>query len=374
MQNIGGRSPEEILAEYQALRQGYMANGGPVRMFNGGTPPPFQELTVDQILALPPAQQAEYFRQQERASQFERGGFKSRHLTEGAATANEAAARKKAEADRIYQEKILRGDTGLYRPSVETQVEAARGLEEGLAASAGQPNIPPAYNYMPESAASAEEDANKVRLARAEEERKALEAEANKPTAFDNYLTYLKDRDTQLAAMYQEQATEEQRRQEEAGGLPFLLRQLGIGMISSGGNLQQGLRGGLQQAFQAREEQTQAARDRIRELQLKGKMTGIEGAGDIAKLQYEAEVAAAKAASEGRAGQKDYLAQIDDIGRLIASREETIAGGEGDAMTDPLLQQYRAIQRELMQKAGISGNIGSAPYIYDPAQRGIAPR
>jgi hypothetical protein len=374
---IKGKTPEEILAEYRALRTGYMAHGGPVRMFEGGTPPSFVQLTPAEIIALTPAQQAEYFRAQ---AQFERGGFKSRHLTEGAAKANEAAARAKERADSVYREKIVRGDTGIYQPSIETQLEAARGLQEsGIPEAAPEsttpPNIPPADNYMLESAASAEEAASKVRAAREESDRKALEIEKNKPTAFDDYLTAYKNSQAEIANMYREQADKESLREQEAGGLPFLLRQLGIGMIATGGPLGEGVRGGLQQAFSAREEQTQAARDRIRELQLKGKMTDVEAANELAKLRYQAEMDAQKAGREGLATQKDYLAQVDDIGRLISSREDAVDAAGGDISTDPVIKEYRAIQAEIMKKAGLSGTMsgGTAGYRYVPGQ-GAVPR
>lgn len=294
VKNIGGLSVDQILARYQALREQYMADGGAVRMFDGG-PPPFVELTTEEILALTPAQQEAYFRQKDRASQYERGGFKSRHLTEGAAAANEAARQKAEEAERSYNEKIVRGETGLYQPSLATRVEAARELVEP--SEEGGPEAPPStdnrrlmftddFRATPNQLFVAAREGERARKAAAE------------PSDFEKFLKAYQKSQDDIAAIYAEQAEKEQAREAEAGGLPFLLRQLGIGMIATGGPLGEGFRGGLQQAFSAREEQVKAARDRIRELQLKEKMTDIEAASELAKLRYQAAMDAQKAAAE----------------------------------------------------------------------------
>lgn len=362
VKSIGSRTPEEILAEYQALRTGYMANGGAVRMAEGGQPPLKPKVRYNAVTGTYVDENGRILTREEALA------VTPDQLTTAPLEPEGTFEAPPAQAPALEAPSFAPTAYGfdLLRPFTEpTKKEAGYVPTEAQTKEAAQERGPETRRIPSQSAGAAE----LVRRARF-----AAEEAPEESSAFNDYLSYLKERDKQLADMYQQQAEEERRRQEEAGGLPFLLRQLGIGMISSGGNLQQGLRGGLQQAFQAREEQTQAARDRIRELQLKGQMAGIEGAGDIAKLRYEAEVAADKASREGRATQKDYIAQLDDIGRLIADREDTVNDSNGDIATDPLLQQYRAIQRELMQKGGLSGTIGLAPYIYDPAQKGIAPR
>ena len=338
-QSISGRSPEEILAEYQALRTGYMANGGAVRMAEGGQPPLKPKVRYNAITGTYVDENGRLLTREEALA------VTPDQLTTAPLEPEGTFEAPPAQAPALKAPSFAPTAYGfdLLRPFTEpTKKEAGYVPTEAQTREAAQERGPETRRTPSQSAGAAE----LVRRARF-----AAEEAPEESSAFNDYLSYLKERDKQLADMYQQQAEEERRRQEEAGGLPFLLRQLGIGMISSGGNLQQGLRGGLQQAFQAREEQTQAARDRIRELQLKGQMAGIEGAGDVAKLRYEAEVAADKAASEGRAGQTDYLKSYNDAVQAYAK-----AVGEGASPEE--IKLLASNVRYFGEKAGVPSSAG----------------
>lgn len=325
VKGIVDKTPDQILAEYRALRQGYMANGGVVKMRDGQRPadaireeydalPWYQKLGVaaDDVVRLMASgiygdELSAYLQSLSGPETYEQELADEKTLTEEARIRAGSAGNV---APYVLPAKGVTGAIG-YGPRILKGI-ASSPLLRGIATKAGilgtgayllspaEDTEAPSSNAAPDDFRAtpsqlfvAEREAKK-----AAEDKAAREAEANRPTAFNDFMTYLRERDRQVQEMYQTQADEERRREAEAGGLPFLLRQLGIGMISSGGNLQQGLRGGLEQAFKAREEQTQAARDRIRELQIKQKMAGLEGSGDIAKLMYQAELDQARAAAE----------------------------------------------------------------------------
>jgi len=306
------KTPDEILAEYRALRQ--MAGGGPVRMADG-----------EDVPDLFGANSGDYY---------------------GAEVNPELVKRS-----REYLARVPAGDRGPLGPG-------------------GEKTKTPVTNwaFSPAEKAAAE-SALAERTAAT-----APEAPAEK-SPLDQMLEYLRSRDEQMKALYQSQIDEEKKRMEESGGLGAFLRRMGIGMLTDSSSFGKSVQAGLANATTGYEEGRQAAMDRLRELQMKQQLAGIEGAGDIAKLGYEASVEAAKLAREGKAGQKDYLAQLDDIAKAIGNREDKIAEAGGDAATDAELQQLYAIQRKLLSGAGMDGimGAGSANYTYVPGQ-GVVPK
>ena len=299
VQSIGGKSPEEILAEYQSLRAGYMANGGAVRMREGRLVPSLPSWATESILP----------------DNF----FDAPDFTQMPTFENPAG---------ITTEERTAPDEGYGATNVSSSLD--RPGPRGPLGLGGEATRTPVFDN---------------------------DAAPEGPSSFDRYLGAYQSAQQQIADMYREQAEAERKREEEAGGLPFLLRQLGIGMIATGGNLGEGVRGGLQQAFSAREEQTQAARDRIRELQLKGKMTDIEAASELAKLRYESEMEAEKLKREGMMGRKDYRDLYKDAAKSYAD-----AVKEGNA-TDEQLAELRAKAEYYANLAGIS----APPSGVDPA-------
>ena len=255
-------SPEDQLAQYAALRRGYMAGGGAVRMREGELVEPGGPTAAD-FGDVPP------------------GYEPTAPMTD------------------FIPESVFRIDTSPQLGSLEEgpQTEAEPVVRE----SGG--------DRGPETLRGPSESVGRAELAR--RARWAAEEEAKKPSAQDDYIEYLKDRDAKLAAMYDEQLKLEREQQAQATGLPAFLRQMGLGMLSNNRSMGESLQAGLSGAMGAREEQGAAARDRIRALQLKKQMGGIEGLGDTAKLKYESAIAQAsqalKDAREGKATQADYL-------------------------------------------------------------------
>ena len=320
VQNIGGKTPDQILAEYQALRQGYMANGGPVRMAgtaNSGT----LVQAFPAVGRAPTQEQAEEIKRLDELNvlESEAEGFRSLGLTP-----TEIEERRK-------------------------QLEEIRAREAEAEAGTGQAQprmFADDFRATP----------NQLFMAQREAER----ANAPKPlSAFEEYLAYLKERDKKLTAEYKTQEEQELARQQEAGGLPFLLRQLGIGMIATGGNLGEGLRGGLGQAFSAREEQTQAARDKIRELQLKQRINPIESEAEIQKLRYEAAVAADKEARTGGISKEKYFEEANKL-----ESELLKALSENESMDPMGIERVRArieYYRKLAGAADPTAGLGGLP-------------
>jgi len=294
---IGGKSPDEILAEYRALRTGYMANGGAVRMREGGTPP-----SGEIVLTLNP-------------------------LT-GTYTDQNGKFYSRDEAKKILDKK--EGEAPKFNPLTGTTVTPGGELKTGAPELSPPSFFPRIMDFITPKAPEEEKyGATNVttRPDAAFRERGPLGPEGQKsktpitgnvtlpegPSPFDDYLKAYKESQDKIAQIYRDQAAQEIYREKEAGGLPFLLRQLGIGMIATGGPLQEGVRGGLQQAFAAREEQTQAARDRIRELNLKGEMTELEAANELAKLSYQAEIDRQKSLREGAISREKYFEEANKL-------------------------------------------------------------
>lgn len=298
---IRSKSPEEQIAEYAALRRGYMANGGAVRMQDGGTPPRLPSWATESILP-------EDF-------------FDAPDFTKMPTFENPAGV--------PAIEPTPEGAETPVDPAISTPMDRSWTPPEKFT-SAPRPGIfdePPA----PEA-----------------------------PSAEEQYITYLKERDQKLADLYDQQVKAEEERRAQATGLPAFLRQLGLGMLSNNRSMGESLQAGLAGAIGSREEQDAEARDRIRALQLKKQMGGIEGLGNIAKLKYEAAVAASNAAAEraaeGRMTPKDYAKLAGDLEvKLI----EAISESADEETLAPIRQQV-AEYRRLAGMPSASG-LGAIP-------------
>jgi len=337
------KTPEEILAEYRALRQ--MANGGAVGMDAGGVPPSaafLETLTPEQKASMTPQQLQQAWVDfytdvgKRHMGATYAGGRSAGALSPGQRAVNEARTAEEI----VAANKLLLSEKPGATPPKVGSVTGPRGPETTWAPTAEQ------------GAAAKEREANIAA-------RKLVEEEEKSKSPLDQMLEYLRSRDEQMKALYQSQIDEEKKRMEESGGLGAFLRRMGIGMLTDSSSFGKSVQAGLANATTGYEEGRQAAMDRLRELQMKQQLAGIEGAGDIAKLGYEASVEAAKLAREGKAGQKDYLAQLDDIAKAIGNREDKIAEAGGDPATDTELQQLYAIQRKLLSGAGMDGIMGA---------------
>jgi hypothetical protein len=310
-------SPEDQLAQYAALRRGYMANGGPVRMQDG---PP----NGDAVRGLP-----SWATEPLIPDDFSIFGLK------------------------VFPEDFLEAPDFTKVPTFENP-SGLPALEEDAAAPA--PAVPV------ETPAPSP---------RGQEER--FRPAPPPPSPMDAYITYLRDRDNKLAAMYDEQVRQEEERRAQATGFPAFLRQLGLGMLSNNRSMGESLQAGLAGAIGSREEQDAEARDRIRALQLKKQMGGIEVSGDIAKLKYDSAVAAAnraaELATEGRMTPKDYAQFAREIeGKLV----EAIAEGATEADLAPIKEQVAEYKRLAGMTSG--GTIGgTADLNYDPIRKGAFP-
>ena len=92
--------------------------------------------------------------------------------------------------------------------------------------------------------------------------------------------------------------------------------------------------------------------DRLRELQMKQQLAGIEGAGDIAKLGYEASVEAAKIAREGKLTPQDYFNKATGL-------QEAYIKALGDGASAEDLAAIKAEIDHYMSLAGVSGTMGA---------------
>lgn len=286
------KSPEEQIAEYIALRRGYMANGGAVRMQDG--PPNGDAVRGLPSWATEPLLPDDFFDAPDftKMPTFENpSGLPA--LEEDAAAPAPAAP-------------------------VETPAPPPRGQEERF-----RPAPPP-------------------------------------PSPMDAYITYLRDRDNKLAKMYDDQVKQEEERRAQATGFPAFLRQLGLGMLSNNRSMGESLQAGLAGAIGSREEQDAEARDRIRALQLKKQMGGIEGSGDIAKMIYEAAIAREAAEAANVLRPKDYLGSVDEIGRLLADAKDKAEGAGRDVATDPEVLMYTDLLQKAFAKSGMGGTISGA--------------
>lgn len=294
------KSPEQQLAEYVALRGKYMASGGAVRLADGGEP-----FVYTDPFGIPDPSMGAY----------------------GIVPPPAPVPDVPIDSDEY---------TGTY------------SYREGQGGFRG----PETIQQTPATAGAAE-------IAR-REAIKQREIAPQGPSAMDEYIAYLTKRDADLAKLYDEQVKSEEERRAQATGFPAFLRQLGLGMLSNNRSMSESLQAGLSGAIGSREEEDAAARDRIRALQLKKQLGGIEGLGDIAKIKYEAAVAAsnaaAEAAAEGRMTPKDYAKLAGDLEvKLI----EAIAESADEETLAPIRQQV-AEYRRLAGMPSTSG-LGAIP-------------
>lgn len=292
-------SPEEQLAQYASLRRGYMANGGAVRMQDGGTPPKLPSWATESILP-------EDF-------------FDAPDFTKMPTFENPAGVSGIEPAPESAETPV--------DPAISTPMDRSWTPPEKFT-SAPRPGIfdePPA----PEA-----------------------------PSAEEQYITYLKERDQKLADLYDQQVKAEEERRAQATGFPAFLRQLGLGMLSNNRSMGESLQAGLAGAIGSREEQDAEARDRIRALQLKKEMGGIESLGDIAKLKYETEVARQAAEAANILRPKDYLTVVDDMQKAVSdaykSAEDRMVENPDQ---DPAVLAAKANLANVLSKTGLGGTI-----------------
>ena len=225
------RSPVEILEAYQNLRGSYMAHGGTVRMKNGSTPP---RLPFPAVGRAPTKEQAEEIQLQDEILRLE------------------------SDINGI-------GSLGLTPTEIEM---AKRRLEEIK---------PPETPIAPEEAPAPQ--AAPVEM--------PAEPAVEKKGVYD-LLREMQTSTTQAEqAYYDEMLRMEREKAEQSGGLGGFLRQMGLGMMASPGNLQQQLIGGLYSAGTSREETQAAMKDKINELTLAKKKADIEAIKNRIQLQVD---------------------------------------------------------------------------------------
>lgn len=231
-------SPEEELAQYAQLRQSYLgySDGGAVRMADGT---PYGGTNVSSTIAPPPA---------EAPREDQRGWWE--WLT--GVSKEEAADKREQEAmdADAEQARILYASDPAYRARINRQ----RGPLKGDAVSPSE----------------AREIAAK-----------------SQPSAFQ-YLIGSQERQQKMLQDYYDQLIElEKQRMSDSGGFAAFLREMGRGMLSDNSSLANSIRAGAAQATGSREDKTQAARDKMMELQLAKKKAEIEGLGALDQLRYK---------------------------------------------------------------------------------------
>ncbi len=326
------RSPSQQLAEYIALRQGAgMASGGPVRMADGTPPQAFKPVGRG-----PTREQAEEIKKADERSQLESQAEGIRSLFETPASIAAAKA-KLAELQGVPQTAVNPDiSTPMNRewtpPAKFTQEEPAKGVFDEPEA----PALPPT------------------------------------PTPEEDYISYLKQRDAEMGKLYEEQIKAEQERQAQSSGLPAFLKQMGLGMLGSSGNLRSSIQEGLANAVGSRETQGAEGRDRLRELQLKRRAGGIQSLEDIAKLKYETAVAQRNAqvaqAQKGELFPKDYFSLIGPLTAAVKDAYKAVADRDAanqtttDPEKDPAVMEAKARLALVSGKAQIGATMN-----WDPA-------
>lgn len=356
VKGIVEKTPDQIIAEYRALRQGYMANGGAVKMRDGSPGEPVSDEDMEKYLAWQRFFKLAGAKIKDRMTLIPRLAGQAAdaagiNTLVGAALGDPSYRFVSPEMGGFSPYTRELKEQGIYNPPTQADIDAARQKVEDSKPRKEYPSTPATPWTPPVQFQTPQKDV-------------FTDPNAPKPkSALDVYAEALKAQQDAIAAQYEEQRKEEEARRAEAGGLPFLLRQLGIGMISSGGSLQQGLRGGLEQAFKAREEQTQAARDRIRELQLKQGAAGIEGTADLAKLRYLAAVEADKAAAAGVRQPKDY-------DQYLIKAQEALNTAIKEGAEPAIIEMLRADVRKYEELAGVP----ATPSVSDFSTSGVKVR
>ena len=294
-------SPEDQLAQYASLRRGYMANGGAVRMQDG---PP----NGDAVRGLP-------------------------------SWATES----------ILPENFFDAPDFTKMPTFENP-SGVPALDSGTEAEGAEAPIDPSISTPMDRSWKPPEQFMGPRA--------GIFDQPPEPTAEDKFIEYMKERDTKLAALYDEELRKEEERRAQATGFPAFLRQLGLGMLSNNRSMGESLQAGLAGAIGSREEQDAEARDRIRALQLKKEMGGIEGLGDIAELKYKSELARQAAEAENILRPRDYLTIIDDMQKAVSdaykSAEDRMVDNPDQ---DPAVLAAKANLANVLSKTGMGGTI-----------------
>jgi hypothetical protein len=201
------------------------------------------------------------------------------------------------------------------------------------------------------------------------------QSQPDQTSPLDKLLEYYKSRDEQMRQLYQQQIDEERKRMEEGGGMGAFLRRMGIGMLTDNSSLANSLRAGAAAATSGGEEGRQQALDRIRELQLKQQMSGIEGGGEVARLAYEAATAGNVGVDNLIKLRGQYVQQQTDRAKALADASASAEEIAADPVMKGLDAQIQAINARLGVGLG-SGTMsgGAASYVYDPATGGYSPK
>jgi hypothetical protein len=309
------RSPAEILEAYRNLRGSYMAHGGRVQRMNDGPPgggavssdtPVFltaeeiANMTPEEIEALSPGM-------------LDRIGAGLSDV--GTAIGSGAMGiidfmRKKNtgepwfgdipflpkpnpnDNETIRQRAIAEGYT-IVPYSPEQRKEAAQRL--GIISD---PSLPPEQrestiqDYTQRDAEIARLADEAAEVVQAPEQQTEV-VEESAPAAPKEKGVYDLLREMQTATTqaekdyYDEMLRMEREKADQSGGLGGFLRQMGLGMMASPGNLQQQLIGGLYSAGTSREEAQAAMKDKINELTLAKKKADIEAIKNRIQLQVD---------------------------------------------------------------------------------------
>lgn len=365
-------SPEDQLAQYAALRRGYMANGGAVRMQDG---PPNDDAVRAPTDENPlTEEEAQRYLQLQRFGNIFGAGLRdtvTRPLRLWGRGANALGISGLIGAvtgdpnfefptssymDELYQS----GGADAPTPEEVKKLQTQYANEQTMA----EP-INPEISYRPEGGVTLSGGIPQL------PESPAM-APPPEPTAEDNFITYLKARDTALNKLYDDQVKKEEERRAQATGFPAFLRQLGLGMLSNNRSMGESLQAGLAGAIGSREEEDAAARDRIRALQLKKDMGGIETLGEIAELKYKTEIAKREAAQRGIPGAADYIPVLDDLLKALSSAEEAADAAMRDRTTDPAVIRATQMLNDALSKTGLGGTIGTTGQ-YNWTGTGIEP-
>jgi hypothetical protein len=366
------KSPEEQIAEYIALRRGYMANGGAVRMQDG--PPNGDAVRAPTDENPLTEEEAQRYLQLQQFGNIFGAGLKDaatagwRYVGKGANALGISGLIGAATGDPNFEfptssyldELYQSGGADAPTPEEVKRLQTQYANEQTMA----EP-INPEISYRPEGGVTLSGGIPKL------PESPAM-APPPEPTAEDKYIKYLEDRDKRLADLYDQQVKAEQKQRAQATGLPAFLRQLGLGMLSNNRSMGESLQAGLAGAIGSREEEDAAARDRIRALQLKKEMGGIEGLGDIAELKYKTEIAKREAAQKGIPGAADYIPVLDDLLKALSSAEEAADAGMRDRATDPAVIRATQMLNDALSKTGLGGTIGTTGQ-YNWTGTGIEP-
>lgn len=329
-------SPEQELAEYAALRQQYItggyANGGTVRMQDGGTPPRSAEEIRKEYEALPEWKKAIWATDDMirlavgsgLGGDYLAAGMKS---LVGPETFEEELAAQQAPTN---EARIRAGGASVFPEYLLPGGVAVKGLKYGLPALKYAVTNPNARSLLTRAglvggtgyllaggeeadpaAAGADADAKAAEDAKllyesdpetrrridaergplngdAVSPREAKEiAEKSQPTPFQMLMGSQEKQQKMLQDYYDSLIQLEKDRMSESQGFGAFLKEMGRGMLSNTSAIGPSLSAGAAQAVGSREDTRQAAMDKMRELQLAQKKAEIEGIAALDQLRYK---------------------------------------------------------------------------------------